>query len=219
MPDTKAFSWSYSKLSLYEKCPAQYKYRYVQGLATPKSMAASRGSEIHASVENFLLGKAKTVHEAAADYMGLFKELKSHKPLIEEKIAISDSWDVVPWAAGWGRMVIDSYYVEKKAVVMQEWKSGKMYDDHEDQRNLYGTVTMLKHPETKTATVRTIYLDLGKAVKVEYTRDHVEDIIEDFDRRINFLKVDDEMSPRPGWYCRFCPFSRMSSSGGPCKIG
>jgi CRISPR/Cas system-associated exonuclease Cas4 (RecB family) len=215
----KPFTWSYSKLSLYEKCPAQFRYRYIQNLPTPKGAAASRGTEIHQSIENYLLGKAgsDTLHESVQKYADLFAGIKAKKPSIEEKLAFSESWEVVPWTEGWLRLAIDSYYIESKEAVVQEWKSGKVYDDHEEQRKLYGTTLMLKHPELKRASVKTIYTDQNKAVKVVYERHHVEDVVDDFERRVSFMRYDDEMAPRPGWYCRFCAFTRMGA--GPCKVG
>lgn len=213
------FSWSYSKLSLYEKCPAQYRYRYVQKLPTPKSEAASRGTEIHESIENFLRGRhlSDKLHESVQKYADLFLGIAARDPVIEEKLALNEAWEIVPWEEGWLRLAIDSYYLEKKEAPVQEWKSGKQYDDHVEQRKLYATVLMRKYPEIKRVPVKTIYTDLGKAVKEVYTRDHVDDIMEEFDRRVSFMRYDDEMAPRPGWYCRFCPFTRMKD--GPCKVG
>lgn len=218
--EVKPFSWSYSKLSCYEKCPAQYRYRYVDGLKTEKAAAASRGTEIHASIENYMLGKAgvEGLHESVTQYSGMFAGIKAKKPHIEEKLAISASWGIVPWAEGWGRLVVDSYYVEKREIIVQEWKSGKVYDDHEDQRRLYGAVLYQLYPDAKRAEVKTIYTDQGKALKLELLPEDVPEIIQDFDRRVDFLVSDNELAPRPGWYCsRFCSFSRMK--GGPCKVG
>lgn len=215
----KPFSWSYSKLSLYEKCPAQYRYRYIMKMPTQKGAAASRGTEIHQSIENYLLGKAgpEGLHESVQKYAELFAGIKAVKPFIERKFALDESWEPTEWDGGYLRLAIDSYYLKPKEGVIQEWKSGKEYDDHEEQRKLYGTVVLLSHPELKRAEVKTIYTDLGKAVKVTFEQDHVPDIIEEFDRRVGFMRYDDEMAPRPGWYCRFCDFSRMKD--GPCRVG
>lgn len=216
--EIKPFTWSYSKLSLYEKCPSQYKFRYVKNLPYPKSTAASRGTEIHASIENYMLGniRAKDLHPEVLQYKDLFAGIKKKKPFVEEKLAISESWEVVPWVEGWGRMVVDAYYLEPELLVAPEWKSGKVYDDHIEQRKLYGTVLLQKYPDIDEAHVKTIYVDQGFAHVTEVSREHVPDIIEEFDRRLEFLQSDDEMAPRPGWYCRFCPYSRMKD--GPCKV-
>lgn len=45
--------FSYSQLSTYERCPREYKYRYVLGLPTPASSHISFGSSVHDSLRAF----------------------------------------------------------------------------------------------------------------------------------------------------------------------
>ena len=210
-------SWSYSKLSLYEKCPAQYNFRYVENFPTEKSTAASRGTEIHASIEDYLLGKSEKLHESVEHKRPFFDKLALKEPLIEEKLAIDNKWNPAQWETAWGRMVVDSYYTTRNKVVVQEWKSGKQYDDHTEQRKLYGVTLLGKYADRSAAVIRTIYTDLNKNVREVVTRDDMAPIQEDFTRRVRFMHRDDLMSPRPGWYCRFCPFSRVKD--GPCRVG
>lgn len=46
--------WSYSKLSLYKKCPAAFKFRYIDKKYSTPGPAAQRGTEIHSKIENFI---------------------------------------------------------------------------------------------------------------------------------------------------------------------
>lgn len=52
-----AAPWSYSKLSLYKKCPSAFKFRYVDKIRTPTGDAAERGIRIHADLEDFIKWK------------------------------------------------------------------------------------------------------------------------------------------------------------------
>lgn len=52
-----AAPWSYSKLSLYKKCPAAFKFRYIDKVKTPPNKAMSRGNEIHTKIEDYVQWK------------------------------------------------------------------------------------------------------------------------------------------------------------------
>ena len=213
----KPFTWSYSKLSLYESCPAKYKYRYLEGLKTPKAAAASRGTEIHEGVENYLHRRVETVPAPAAAFFSIIAEVREHKPKIEHKIGFDKNWQPAPWDDAWGRSVIDAGYCAKSEVHIQEWKSGKIYDDHADQRRLYSTLGSLVWPAAKSFTIRTYYFDQGVIKKLTITADDMEAIKDDFSRRVYFMEIDDECAPRPSWSCNFCDYSRLK--GGVCKRG
>ena len=45
---------SYSRLSCYEKCPQQFKLRYLDGLPCPVGKAAQLGKVVHAVIASYL---------------------------------------------------------------------------------------------------------------------------------------------------------------------
>ena len=51
--------WSYSKLSLYKKCPHAFKLRYIDKVRTPTGAAAERGIKMHEDIENYIQGVAE----------------------------------------------------------------------------------------------------------------------------------------------------------------
>src|SRR5690606_28965879 len=71
--------FSYSQLSTYERCPREYKYRYVLGLPTPPSSHLAFGSSVHDSLGAFY-ERVKAVNSgvegvempAKKDLLGLF---------------------------------------------------------------------------------------------------------------------------------------------------
>jgi hypothetical protein len=99
---------------------------------------------------------------------------------------------------------------------VQEWKSGKIYDDHEDQRNLYGVgaIGMWDVPE---AVVTTYYIDQRKQMTLRLTRPQAKLVGWRFAERVEAMGRDRHLNPRPGYYCRWCNFSRFKN--GPCKVG
>ena len=211
------FTWSYSKLSLYESCPAKYKFRYLEGKRTEKHPAAQRGTDIHTGIEDFLHRKSEEIPAPALSFTAMITEVREHRPKIEHKIGFDQNWKPAPWEDAWGRSVLDGCYHKENTNHVQEWKSGKVYDDHTDQRKLYAVLSFLVWPNAEQAIAKTYYFDQGFTKKVTIEPGHVEDIVDDFSRRVYFMETDDVCAPRPSWSCNYCDYSRLK--GGPCRKG
>jgi CRISPR/Cas system-associated exonuclease Cas4 (RecB family) len=213
------FPASYSKLSTYEKCPQQAKFRYVDMLNPPKTQQMARGTSLHSSAEGYLLRQKTTIAAPLVSLLPVLKVVRDSKPHIELKIAFNHDFEkVVDWKdkKAWFRMVLDSAYVEPTEAHVQEWKSGKEYDDHEDQRNLYAVGALGMWP-VKYANVTTYYMDLRKKKTLRLDRPQAKLAGWRFAERVEAMGRDKHLTPRPGYYCRWCPFSRFV--GGPCKVG
>jgi hypothetical protein len=87
---------SYTQVSMWLKCPQQYKQRYVDGIKTPPGVALVEGSAAHAGVEannNTKIDtgedmEAKEVVEIASEYF------LDHKSEIEDWTEAGDTTDV-----------------------------------------------------------------------------------------------------------------------------
>lgn len=214
------FPLSYSRLSLYEKCPAQYKFRYIENIPTEKGKAAQRGTDLHASIEGFLEGHKTTIHKEVVSIKQTLVHVKKNNPFVEHKIAFNEDFKaVVPWKdpAAWFRMVLDSAYLYGDEAHVQEWKSGKVYDDHADQRKLYAVGALGEWGAMQEAIVVTHYIDQGKKVTLRVERGRRTILAGQYTQRINVLAREKHWAPRPGKYCYWCSYSRYK--GGPCKVG
>lgn len=214
------FPASYSKLSTYETCARKAFFRYIEQLGDPKSPQMERGSKLHASAEAFLLGEKKTVHKDLVSIANTLRKVKSKNPIIEHKIALEAGLEtVVPWDSpkAWFRMVLDSAYKEGDQGYVQEWKSGKIYDDHADQRHTYGSGLLLLWPELVKVEVTTYYIDQGKTRSVHIDPPRATVLRWHLKERLEVMESDKDFAPRPGYYCGWCSFSRLK--GGPCKVG
>jgi hypothetical protein len=209
--------WSYSRLSKYERCPAQAKYSYTIKRPYVQSLAAERGSDAHKTIENFLESKSDHLHEAIDPYMHVLTELKAHEPHVELQIAVNQNWEPADWRHCWGRGGLDAVYTDGPDVSIYEWKTGKMYADHDDQRRLYFLLAAAKWPHVMDFKIQSYYFDLGDKKTLEMTREELGPVREDFNARIHIMTSDDIMAPRPGYYCRWCDYAK--SKGGPCRFG
>jgi len=66
-PEVKVFS--FSQISLFRKCPLEYKYRYILRLPAPGAASLSFGQTIHATLERFLRQAAQ--QQAQPDLFGV----------------------------------------------------------------------------------------------------------------------------------------------------
>ena len=208
---------SYSRLSKYERCPAQANYAYTLKRPYVQGSAAARGSAAHTTMEDYLTKKTGNLHDAVAAYQHIFDELREHDPAVEVEFAVTKSWDIAPWDKCWLRGGVDAMYIRGLTAELYEWKTGKMYDDHDEQRRLYFLLVAAHYPGIQEFRIRSYYFDLGRMKTLEATRDQLDPIREDFNARITIMSNDDIFAPRPGYYCGWCDYSRQK--GGPCRHG
>ena len=218
---------SYSQVSLYEKCPRQWKLRYIDRFPVDreKSSAAARGTMIHESVEKFLLGEADEVHPEIAQWQGWLQELRDEPDGVhaEFQFCLDEEWNPVPWDSEDGhiRGYIDTVYLEidNNEGTVYEYKTGRKYPEHALQMELYSTVVLEMFEALEKVTAYPVYFD-GKdtdSVPVEFTRDRQGTRKYLWSSRINRIDKDKYYAARPGMYCRWCDFSK--SNGGPCEFG
>src|SRR5262245_46054980 len=212
---------SYSILSTYEQCPAKARWRYIAFMPTSKSPQAQRGSDIHASAEGFIKGEKNTIRSELSPIKDILVKVRHSKPLVEYRMAMS-RWfkSETHWRdkLAWFRLVLDSLYFEGKTIFIQEWKTGKEYDDHFDQREIYSAVVLAAWPEFENTVATTFYIDQkGKPRTLQTDRQQGKLVIDNLNGKLERMASDKVFPPRPGYYCRWCDFSRYK--GGPCRVG
>lgn len=210
--------WSLSQFNLYKKCPTAYKFRVIDRVPDPAGPAVARGTDIHAQLETFL----KT-----GDWSGNIREFTRRKAQAmrdmayssEIKIALAQDWSNVDWRApsAWVRGVIDTLHCTPEEINMGEWKTGKVYDDHVNQRRLYLVLALSAFPGVQRAKIETIYADQDHAQFGELTREELPAQQEYWKEAVKPMLQDTFFSPRPGGHCRWCAFSK--EKGGPCIAG
>ena len=212
---------SYSQVSLYEKCPRQYKLRYIDRFTTdrPKSEAASRGTRIHQPVEDFMLGNRPDVDEEIQHYQDWFTEIKDGNAQPELQFCLDEGWEPAEWDSELGhiRGYIDLLYTEGDEATVYEFKTGRKYPEHESQMELYSTVVLSLQPEFEKVTAIALYLDQKDTLEIEYTRDRHGSRKYLWSSRINRISKDQHFAARPGLHCRWCDFAKSNS--GPCEFG
>ena len=210
---------SYSSWSTHEKCPAKYKYSYIDKLPrSPPGPAAARGTEIHNAVETVLRGgEPAGGTPTPAGYKNWLRGLTEYTLHPELKWSVGEDWQPVPYAEAVWRGYMDLLIAPEEGenvLNIYEWKTGKVYPEHAHQAELYALVGHSLYPEVATVMVTNVYFDQGKSVEREYEAAHVEGIQAVWNRRRKNVERDDIHPANPGFYCRFCDYAK--DKGGPC---
>ena len=223
---------SYTQWSTFKKCPAQYKHRYVEKLPTPPSSAAAqRGTNLHGVVEQLLQGKidaipflddgaGNNIYAPLEPYEDFFKMLKDKGAVAELGFLLNHDWE--PCEEGEPvhvRGYIDIIVPPSDGhIYIYELKTGKEYDDHVEQRNFYGAAALglAWDQEVEKVTVYGTYMDLGEMRENTYAASMQSTYKYFWNQKLEQMDNEQALVPNPGFYCRWCPFSK--DKGGPCKF-
>jgi len=216
---------SYSGYSLYQKCPSAFKRKYLlkeKGAGKPSREEAPqmyRGTDVHTNVEGFFKNEHHDLCEEVSFYHDWMRGLRTAGAIPEMEFCFDKDWNRVPFSDeenGLIRGFIDLHLPDKenKIIHTYEWKTGKMYPEHSDQRHLYGMATLLIYDWCQEAHVTTVYTDLRDNVTVKYPRDMLKTYLWMWERKINSVRPPQPYPMRPSWKCRSCQFSK--ARGGTC---
>lgn len=213
---------SYSSLQTFNKCALQFKFSYIDKMPRGEPHPnAARGTEIHNSIEAFMKEEGELHSEIISRWGHQLHVLRDEAECIPEPMWLLDE-DFQPTENEDEAMLkgfFDLKVIWDDAVDIKEWKTGKLYDEHDTQRYLYGMVALIQHPEVESVEVEGVYLDLNKKVKNEYKREDMKFMKNDWAKRINHVENAIERNmfpPNPQFLCRYCDFSKQN--GGPCQF-
>jgi len=212
-------SWSLSSLGTYEQCAAKYRYKYIDGLQEQRSESASRGVSSHAVVEGYLKGDLTALTPELSFYQGFFNQIRSLENYPEIKLGVDRQWNPIPWESPeiWWKGVLDLLvFPTKEMAIIYDWKTGKIYPDHDEQKAIYSLGVFSTYPAVREVRALHVYLDLGQNRHKTYHRDQVRMLREPWQNRVQKLERDTQFIPNPSFRCTRCSFSQ--AKGGPCRF-
>lgn len=212
---------SLTRIKTLEQCGAKYDYRYLQRIKDTAGPAAQRGTDIHRSIEGFIR-EGTPLAGPLEFYHGFLTQLKQNPVPIESeiRIALTEQWKPCPEAdVPWLLAYLDLLRRVEASANIWDWKSGKIYPDHDDQKELYSLMVLAAFPEIEVVTFAHVYVDLGKNREKIFSRfsdyERLKAKWEGKVRRLDSVKQN-ELIPNPSFLCRYCSYS--SSKGGPCRF-
>jgi hypothetical protein len=212
---------SYSGYTTYLNCPSAFQRKYItkeEGGGKPTRETAPamfRGTDMHNAIEDLILGKREVLPKELSNYQGFVCGLRDMGAQPELAFAFNAKWEMVDFEAEEAeiRGFLDVYLAAEQLIVY-EWKTGKEYDDHVTQRNLYGLAALLMNTDYETVRVITTYLDQGYNRETTYHRPMLTTYKWVWGKNINKVKPPQPYPMRPSWKCRNCQFSK--NKGGKC---
>lgn len=215
--------YSYSQYSTHAKCGLKYRYRYVDKVDVPReqSAAMNRGTMLHNSIEAFLKKEIEALPVEIDYYTQWLSHLRDTPEITvspEHKYAFKSDWTLTDWddPDAYVRTILDLQVKTKDALNVVEFKTGKEYDDHTEQRQLYGLAALLAEPEYSEVTVTGTYLDLKQVRPQTYNRQYVDEMKERWTSYFDLLQKPETWIANPSYSCKWCPFSKYN--GGPCEF-
>lgn len=210
--------WSYSSLSTYKQCPLKWKLSYIDGIPWKPSAAMTRGSRMHLMAEEFVKGVVDRVHPEIQNMGPTLLGLKTMGAKAEEVWLLDSNWNpVTNQDDAWIKAIIDVHYVDPEGILhVKDYKSGRMYDDHREQLELYGLIGLCVVPTAKRVETSAIYMDTNhEGMQGSIIRAMLPKMIERWHNDAVIMMADETFDPKPG-NCRFCDFAK--DKGGQCEF-
>jgi hypothetical protein len=215
----KITAWSFSRWSTWSDCPRKAKYAFIDKLPQPEGKALVRGKTIHTGAEHYVNGTRTTLIKELKAFRSEFKEVRDN-PLAtaEGEWSFRVDWTPTGWFSrdAWCRIKVDiDAPVTDVTRRIIDVKTGKEYDSHAKQMELYALGAFKKYPDVKKVTTELWYTDGEEIVDQEYVRAEEDALQGLWERRTSRMLSDTRFTPNTGNHCRWCPFSK--GKGGPCE--
>jgi hypothetical protein len=218
-------SWSYSAWSTHKQCGYKYYQGRILGIREPTNQYLERGNELHRLAEYYLKDKIKQLPPHFDRFKDMFKQLKKAKPVVEQFWGVNDLWkpvDFKSWCVMKMDAAVEPQYLDGWLNVI-DFKTGREYDNHTNQGELYSCIGLAKYPKIKGVITEFWYLDSKEKkpyASVDYTTKYLK-------RRTNYwmnegfklLDTKQKFLPAPTEdNCKYCYFRSDHKDGkGTCE--
>lgn len=217
-PNKERMPLSFSRLSVFESCPAKFDYLYVSKRVQDQANEASAyGDRVHKVLEakgrqeldeTTLSDEGRTTIEK---WGGLVDKVLSRDgdKYFEKQMAVNFDLQPVDWFASdtWIRGIADVLIVNNDVAYCLDYKTGKV-KDNPTQLQLFAAMVMWHFPEVQTVKTSFLWLKFNDITNAEYKRRHLDALWNAMKPR--FLKVQEVIDlgvfdTKPSGLCPWCP--------------
>ena len=212
-------TWSYSAYSQWQKCPRSAYYSRIMKLPQPSSPQMDRGTEIHQLAQDFVEGKHEHVPVELSLFHKQFKMLRDMKAQCEQNWGFTSSWQPCGFfdPSVWLRVKCDATYWHSPTTIMIiDHKTGRIYDEHHDQLELYALVGFIMFPAARTIIAQDWYLDQDAMIADEFSAKQFNELKEKWNKKVEPYFNDSIFPCRASHLCKYCAFSKANA--GPCEF-
>lgn len=234
-------AWSFSVYRQWLQCPFSVCLDKIQKvrIKEPDSPYLAHGGAVHKAADAFIGGTAKkapkidttmggkSLSSNLANIAADMLKLRTLRARVEQDWAFTRQWKATGWLSPdvWLRIKTDACAdtADPPTVDIVDWKTGKVHDEHRQQRSIYALgglqlvqLGVLAGGSKKTElTARHVYVDTGQSATEHYTMKDLAPLKREWEARTRDMMNDTEFAPRPSAQaCKWCRFGK--SKGGPC---
>ncbi len=221
---SKTMPLSFSRLSTFEQCPAQFDYLYVSKRVQNSTNEASEyGDRVHKVLEAYgLLGseeeritmRANAALEESATlvkWAGVVDKILARpgQKFFEHQMAVNKQLQPVDWFDKdvWIRSIADVLVVDGDTAYCLDYKTGKV-KDNPTQLQLFAAMVMWHFPQVQTVKTSFIWLRFDETTNAKYERRFLDALWRALEPR--FTKVQEVVDlgvfdTKPSGLCPWCP--------------
>ena len=227
-------SWSYSVYNSYIKCALSVMFEKIQRIKIeePPNPHFEKGDRVHKSAESHIkgTGKAPTVIPelvGVKDRLNVFRKMRA---MAELEWAFTKDYVQTSWFGrdAWLRMKVDVCATSSEPPLIQitDWKTGKVYPEHKQQRSLYalgglqmaelGLLPGIKSGDKAVELIAEhLSTDTTQSATERFKMKDLKPLKREWGARIKGMMSDTTYRATTGFHCRYCKFRK--SAGGPCQ--
>jgi CRISPR/Cas system-associated exonuclease Cas4 (RecB family) len=206
------YTWSYSALSEYTKCPKKYyEIRVAQNYTVIPSEKMIYGTEVHKALEDYVKSN-----------VALAKNYERFKPVVDELIAIKGTkhaefemalgHDKTPCAfddpTRWVRGIVDLLIVDGDYAFIVDYKTGSNRYPDPKQLRLMSLMTFAHFPQVNKIKAGLLFVMHNTFITEEYKREDIEKSWGKFEGPLSRLDKAFETNVwpcNPTPLCGYCP--------------
>lgn len=217
---------SFSRLSTFEQCPAQFDYLYVsKRVQSTTNEAADYGDRVHKVLEKYgraLVGNPADVAEVVLDdtdeakstlkqWGGVVEKLTSRSgdKYFEHQMAVNRQLQPVDWFAKdvWIRSIADVLIVDGDTAYCLDYKTGKV-KDNPTQLQLFAAMVMWHFPQVNTVKTSFVWLKFNEVTNAKYERRFLDALWRALEPRFDKVQETIDLGvfdTKPSGLCPWCP--------------
>jgi len=206
------YTWSYSALSEYTKCPKKYyEIRVAQNYTVIPSEKMIYGTEVHKALEDYVKSN-----------VALAKNYERFKPVVDELIAIKGTkyaefemalgHDKTPCAfddpTRWVRGIVDLLIVDDDHAFIVDYKTGSNRYPDPKQLKLMALMTFAHFPEVNKIKAGLLFVMHNSFIPEEYERKDIDKLWGMFEQSLKRLDAsydNNTWQANPTPLCKYCP--------------